>query len=270
MLGISLPELKELVAKEQGETNLAGVSTDPRFDAYQDETQERLAGVGRSGGFDARSRARMEQARLENAQAERASREGVLADARARGTLGTGEELSALLQTGQASADRARMADVETLADAEDRALEAIIANGSMAGQRQAQQWNQRAQVATAQDRIDQFNTQTANDFTMANAQREQQQFDNRMRLGAARSGALEGMAGVHEGRANRTRQMVGGIGQTVGYGMGAAGQYFGMNKAGAPAPVVRQASAYETSNPAAIGSNAALQPALATRRKAR
>jgi hypothetical protein len=278
-LGISVPELEELVAKEQGQTNLANVRTDPALDAYQDQALARLSEVGTSNGLDAQSRARMEQARIEQAQAERNSREAVLASARARGTLGTGEEVSALLQSGQASADRARMADVQTLGDAESRALDAIIAAGGMAGTRQARQWDQRAEVASAQDAIDRFNTATANDFTLANADQRALNFQQRMQLAGAKAGAYTGMAEHHEARGERTRQTVGGIGQSVGYGGGALGQHIGGQSMGggggaaaasAPGVASKRSATNFDENPAAIGSYAALSPALATRRKAR
>lgn len=266
-MGISVPELETLVAKEQGATHLGGVRTDAAFDVAQDQAAQRLSEVGNAGGLDARARARMEQARMEAAQAERSSREGVLADARARGTLGSGAETSALLQAGQAAADRERMAGVQTLGDAEDRALQAIIQGGSLAAQRQATQWNQRAQVATAQDEIDRFNTATANDFTLQNANQRALHFQQQMQLAGAKSGALKDMANFYGNHAAQIGQAVGGAGQAIGYGLGAMGQA-GVGGGGVSpqaAPVsARAATSYEAQNPAAIGSNAALTPALA------
>jgi hypothetical protein len=260
-MGISVPELKEMVAKEQGDTHLKDVTTDPRFDAQQDMAAERLEEVGNAGGFDARARARMEQARMESAQAERSAREGVLASARARGTLGTGEELSAMVQAGQAAADRERMAGVQTQADAEERALQAIIEGGRFAGERQGRQWGQRAQVASAQDEIDRFNTATANDFTLANQQQKNIHFGQQMQLADGQAGALEGMAGHLEDRANHTKQVVGGIGQMLGYGMGAVGQAVGQ---GWGIPSGTSAGASATYYPGGGGGSAAMGPANA------
>lgn len=274
MMGLSVPELEKLVAKEQGSTHLGDVRTDAALDTAQEAAQQRLAEVGNAGGLDARARARMEQARMETAQAERASREGVLADARARGTLGTGAEVSALLQAGQAAADRERMAGVQTLGDAEDRALQAIIQGGNFAAQRQAAQWGQRAQVATAQDEIDRFNTATANDFTLANQNQANLHFQQQMQLAGAKSGALSNMADYYGNRAAQLGRVVGGVGQGIGYGLGVAGQ--NMNPAATPAPQAftsRSATSYEAQNPGAIGSNAALGTAQAqqsNRRKVR
>ena len=254
-MGISVPELEKMVAKEQGPTHLGEVRTDSALDGYQEMAQQRLQEVGNAGGLDARARARMEQARMESARAERASREGVLADARQRGTLGTGEELSALLQSGQAAADRERMAGVQTLSDAEDRALQAIIQGGSFAAQRQGTQWNQRAQVATAQDAIDAFNTRTANDFTLANQNQANIHFQQQMQLAGGKAGALDGMADYYGNRAGEVGRLVGGVGQAASYGLGAYAQ--------SRAPAGAGPSA-QTVNPATVGSNAALSVATA------
>lgn len=241
-LGISVPELRELAPQLLGQTNLAGVSTDPRFDAYQDEALARLSEKGRAGGLDATARARMEEARLDAASQAKANRESILSSARARGTLGTGEELTAMLQSEQASADRERMAGLATLSDAEERALQAISATSSMAGERQARQWNQRAQVATAQDRIDEFNASTANDFARYNDQQRWQQFDGSMRLADGRSRARLGMADYEERQGERDRQMWGGIGQGVTYGLG-SGAFGGAQPGANPAAAINPAA---------------------------
>lgn len=223
--GISVPQLRELHARELGRTNLAGVTTDASLDAYEDESLARLAEVGRSGGLDANARARMEEARLDAAGSERAQREAILQQARQRGTAGYGEDLSAMLQAGQGAADRERMAGVQALSDAETRALGSIAQTGAMAGARQGRQFQQRAQVATAQDRIDEFNAGTANDFAMFNEQQRWRQFDARLGLADARANARNGIANAQGARADRTRGAIGGAAQGVGMGLGAYGQ---------------------------------------------
>lgn len=256
-MGISVPELRELAPHLIDRTNLENVSTDPRFDSAQDESMGRLQEIGRSGGLDARARGRMEEARLEAGSQAKADRDAVLNSARARGTVGTGEELTAQLQADQAASNRERMAGVQGLSDAEQRALEAISGAGAMAGQRQAQQFNQRATVATAQDRIDEFNAQTANDFAQYNQQQQQQHFNNEMDLANARAGVRLGNANQQQQQGERDRQRWGGIGQGATYGL-AGYQQAGM--AGG-APRAAPAGAATAQRPVAPGA----QPATMT-----
>lgn len=236
-LGLSVPELRELAPQLLERTNMEGITTDPRFDAAQDEAMSRLQEIGRAGGLDARARGRLEEARLDAGTQAKANRDAVLSSARARGTAGTGEELSALLQADQAASDRERMAGIATLSDAEERALEAIAGAGNLAGERQARQFDQRAQVATAQDRIDEFNAATANDFSMFNEDQRWRQFNAQMDLAGARSGAMRDRAGDEERAADRKRKMIGGIGQGATYGL-AGYQQAGMAGGAARAPV--------------------------------
>jgi hypothetical protein len=263
-LGISVPELRELAPHLLERTNLEGLTTDPRFDAAQDESLAHLQEIGRSGGLDAQARARLEEARLDAGTQARANREAVLANARMRGTAGTGEELTATLQADQASADRERMAGLSALSDAEERALQAIAGAGAMAGERQGRQWNQRAAVATAQDRIDEFNAATQNDFTMANEDQRWRQFNGQMDLAGARAGVHTGNAQQERERAERWRRMFGGVGQGLTYGL-AGYQQQGMVGGGA-APKITTPS--QAGTPAVQRTVAQQDPQLTTQQQ--
>jgi hypothetical protein len=244
MLGISLPELREMKPHLLEATALADVTTDPRFEVAQDEAMSRLQEIGRSGGMDARARGRMEEARLAAGTQAKGDRDAVLAGARARGTAGTGEELSAMLQADQSAADRERMAGIAALSDAEQRSLEASVGAGNMGAQRQARQWDQRAQVADAKDRIDEFNAQVSNDFTMANDANRWRQFEGELNLAGAQNDARYRMADRKDAQAERLRKMIGGVGQGATYGL-AGYQQAGMAggaqpQATGPAPAAR------------------------------
>jgi hypothetical protein len=272
---ISPPEVKQLVAQGVKESAMTRLRADSGQRAIQDETQARLLDKGRSGGLDLRARARLEEASQEAGQYERQQREGIMQDARARGTADSGEELMAMLQAEQSGADSMRQAGMSAAADADDAALQAMMAAGNMAGEREERDWGQQAQVAEAEDDIAMFNAGENNRFSIYNDQQRWNRFDAQMGLASARANAHNGMANQHARDADRTRQTVGGIGQAAGYGIAAAGQYQGQQPK--PGMTSRQATPQEVAAPATIGTNAALpggagkqQQNIQTRRKAR
>lgn len=271
---ISPPEVKDLVAQEVKHSAFADINPDARQRAIQDETQAALLGRGRAGGLDFQGRARLEEARQDAGQYEQQQRQGILANARARGIAGSGEELAAQLQAQQAGADRERMAGVSAAADADEAALQSMLQAGTMARQREDSDFAQQAQVASAQDEIDMFNAGENNKFSIYNSQQRQQNFDNQMALANARNNVRLGQA-AQEGRiGERQAGAVGGAGQALGYGLASYGQYRSQQQPVQTQPA-RAATPQEAQAPGTIGASAALNPALQqqalpTRRKAR
>jgi hypothetical protein len=247
-MGISVPELEELHAKEQGDTELRGVQRDAGQDALMDESQARLSERARTGGWDAQARESYAQGEMDAATYERGQREALAS--RFQPGDGAGAVLQAQAQ--QSGADRAAASGRGAAADAERRAMEAILQGGSFAMQRSGQQWDQDAQVASAQDRINEFNTATANNFTLANADERARHFDQRMRLADSKASAQEGMASHYEGKGQQARSTAGGLGQAAGYGLAAYGMY------GATAP--QQGPSMTTT-----GASAGVAPSIAS-----
>lgn len=238
-MGVSLPELENLIAREQGATEMKGVTRDAGQEAHADETQARLAQRARDGGWDAQARESYAEGEQQAATYERGQREALAS----RYAPGTGAEVVLQAQAQQSGADRARMAGLGAAGDAEARAMDAILQGGAMATQRSAQHWDQDAQVAAAQDRINEFNTASANNFTLARADQQQQQFRNKLSLADAKAGALGDMAGHYDKQGQQARATAGGLGQAAGYGLSAYGMY-GATRAPAAAPAAPTAAA--------------------------
>lgn len=260
-MGISVPELEVLVAKEQEASAMGGVRRDAGQEALMDETQARLSERARTGGMDAQARAAYAEGEQNAATYERGQREALAS----RYAPGTGVEALLQAQAQQSGADRAGAAGLNAAADAESRAMEAILHGGDFAAQRSAQRWDQDAQVAAAQDRINEFNTATANQFTLANADARAQHFDQQMQLARGKAGALSDTAGAYERKGASTRATVGGLGQAAGYGLAAYGMY-GATKPQAPAALPGAAGAATGAGYVPMGANAA--QAARTRRK--
>jgi len=252
------PEAQEVIARTVAGTSLDNVTRDEGQEAIRDEVQGRLLERVRGGGMDAQSQARYEQARLRSAQQARAGRQAALARAGSRG-LGPDAALTDMLLAEQAGADSERMAGLTQAADADRAALESLTLSGDMAGQRSRERWSQDAEVAQARDDMNRFNAGQMSDADRFNAGQKNWQWEADFQRRGATAGAYNNVADYHQRQADNTRQMWGGIGQSVGYGINSLGASGGGGMGKPQAPTQRTATPYEAANPGAIGSRAAL-----------
>lgn len=268
------PEVRQLIAQGVKESAYSRIRANEGQRAIQDEAQQRLLSKGRANGLDLQARASLEEAALTTGQQARQQREGVLQNARARGTAGSGEELMAQLSAEQSGADSMRMAGVRAAADADEAAINAMINAGNMAGQREEREWNQDAQVASAEDEIAMFNAGENNKFTIYNDQQRWNKADYDLRLAQGRANARTGYANAIQEEGARDKAAIGGAGQGAAYGIASYGDY----KAGtAPgqttSPVVPSApQVIQTKQPIAGGGvkKPSNQQTAATSRRAR
>lgn len=272
---IQPPEVRELIGQGVRKSAFERIQADQGLQAVQDEAQQRLLERGRNGASLA-YRAEREQSAMETAARARSNREGVLADSRARGTVGSGEELLAQFQGDSAAAETERLAGVQQLAADEEAALNSIIAAGDMASTREQRDLDLQVAQASAEDDIAMFNAGVQNQFSIYNDQQRWNQAEYRLDLARARANAQNGLADSARSQGNANARMIGGLGQAAGYGLAAYGQYQQQN----PSRVTsRPATPGEVQAPATIGTGAAIggtaaRPTTtqqsATRRRAR
>jgi hypothetical protein len=270
------PEVQDFIAREVSGSKLSDITANEEQRAIQDEASARLLQRGRGGPSLAYQAAR-EQAQVDAATRAAGQREAVLSDARQRGTVGSGESLFLQAQAAQDAANTERLAGVQQLADDEEQAFQAMIAAGNMAGQREEREWNQDAQVASAEDDIALFNAGQWNQAQMFNIQQRQQDFANRLALADRKAGiyAAQGQQAREDGA--RLANAIGAGGQNVGSVLTSIGSNSTSTTAkpvavkqpamtgpkgtssGATVPVG------QTLTPGAVGTNAALAPVQQT-----
>lgn len=248
------PEIAQTLM--QGNSNLSSVTTDPRLRSAQLDALSGLQDVFKSGGLNYTDKARLAEIAGQNEAAERGSREAILQNARARGIGGSGIELASQMGSQQASAGRRNMEGLNVAADAEARALQAMLSAGNLGGSIRSQDYSEQAKAAEAQDAINRFNTMNsqtnlnnaastrnqAAQYNLENAQRiadtnagyrntamdynqggrQQQQFENQLKKAGGASGAYAGMANTLENEKQRSDAFTGsllGLGGTLGAG---------------------------------------------------
>ena len=240
------PELETAV--NLGPSEMAGIATDPALRQAQLNALAKLQEVGAAGGRDAQFLAEQSQLESDINRNLRGQQEAIMQNLATRGMSGSGQELVARQMSAQDAANRQAQMAMDAKAQAQQRALQALMQSGQLGGQMQAQDFGQAAQKAQAADAIARFNAANQQDvmsrnigaknqaqqYNVGNAQNianqnvgtknqaqqynlnlPQQQFQNQM----TKSGALSNVYGNRGQRSDlerqREMQLVGGLIET-------------------------------------------------------
>ena len=256
-MGEISPEDAEAVLIEKSNyenVTTQNAGTDAEYAALQE-----LQDIVSNDGMTAATRARVADIQDEFGTTNRGAQEAILQDAASRGISGSGLEMAARLSAEQAAASDANRAGLQTAADAEQRALEAIIQQGQLGGQISESDFAKQAKIAEAKDLIAKFNAtnkqnvgltntasrnaaQAANlaeqqrlsDANIANenANRErnsnlkQQAYENSMEKAKSRAAALSGGSQASMQRSQQQQQFAGNLIGTGGQLLGTVSQY--------------------------------------------
>ena len=215
---------------------------------------EELQDIVGSGGMTDEARARTAEIQEQFGTSNRGAQEAIIQNAAERGISGSGLELQKRLMAEQGAASDASRAGTQTAADAERRALEAIIQQGSLGGQISSADFAKQAKVAEAKDLIAKFNAANQQQVGMSNVDarnraqyanlaekqriadtnvglentnRErnanliQQRYENEMEKAKAKAAALTGASQSAMQRSQSQQQFAGGL-------VGAGGQILG------------------------------------------
>lgn len=165
--GILTPE--DAQAALVGDSAMNGITLDPALKEKQMASLQALQDLADGGGMTLTDQANLSKIQNQINTQSRGAREAILQNAQQRGLGGSGLELMSQMQNQQDAATRASQGGLDVAAQARDRALEAMIQGGQMAGDVRNQDFNQKAQVAGAQDAISKFNAQNQQQINMAN-----------------------------------------------------------------------------------------------------
>lgn len=250
-VGNLTPEMEQAIQQE--ETALKQIQVDPAYKQAQFRTLAKLREVSDSGGLNPVMKAQLAKVRSEIASAEKASREAILQRASQMGTLTGGQVVNSQLLAQQQGANREAEAGTAIAAEAYKNALSAMQAEGELAGKMQAQDYGQQRDLASASDLINRFNTEqqastqarnvaqqnAAKQYNLMNDQRiadtntsqaneearneasaASRQFEDKLRVKAAKAGQYGNMASTSAAEAaaaaaaasNRDSASIGGI----------------------------------------------------------
>lgn len=199
-----------------GPSAFNGIRQDPNLRSQENATLAHLRGLVDSGGLDARAKANLDAVQRNNAEASFGQQRAIDARAARRGAAAPGLDILSAQVAAQGAADRNAASGLNIAADAEDRALQAAVGSGNMAGRMARDDWGRAADVAGANDAVSRFNAQNLQNIFERNLDREW-----RRRQGMA--GAMGDLAQDRLNAASRWGRVGRGIGRGVGAGLGYA-----------------------------------------------
>lgn len=245
------PEVMEALGL--GPSSMESVSADKRALDAQAEALAGMQEIGK-GGMTEADLAGARQLQRQTDSSDMARRKSILNQMAQRGTLGSGMELAAQLQSAQDSTQTQADNTDKLIQQAQARALEGLSRTGSMSEQMRYQDFNEQSQKAQARDVINKFNNtnrqginnqnienrntaQLRNldnrqdvgnrNVNLANAEQRdnkgllQTNFNNQMQLTDARAGRAvntgNAQAGIHAADARQTAAIGSGLTDTIG-----------------------------------------------------
>lgn len=248
------PVMQKAIAQDP--SAFQNIVTSSENKAAQNKALSQLSQIGEQGGLRLQDKAALQDAMLHGQAQEKANRLGIVDEMGRRGLSGSGYDVAARLSGQQGVADQQANSSLKVAANAQDRALQAIMGAGKMATDYRNQDFGEQAQKASAADRINAFNTANLRDVNAANVGAQnysneqnlknkqrisdqntslsnseqqynkgliQQQYDNELKRMAGASGQIAGMA-ASEREAGKA------LGNTISNIGGAASNYAAMD----------------------------------------
>ena len=142
------------------------INVDPSVLYAQNKALDDLINLSESKGLNAIDQQALNEIIDSENRNLQGQNEAILQNAMERGVYGSGLELAQRLQAAQSSANRMNNQDMDVMAQAQQRALEALSNYGNLASNMRGQDYNEQAQRAAAANAINQFNV---NQMTNAN-----------------------------------------------------------------------------------------------------
>lgn len=227
---VEFEKFKDLfVAQEAGPTQLGGIELSPE---YLDAQRAALSQLGElsEGGLNLQDKADLANIQNEVARQDAARQGAIMQNMAERGMGGAGMELAQRLSSQQAGADRAATDARTVAAQAQRRALQAIMDRGQLGGMMRQQEYGIEADRARAQDAINMFNagqrqqrqqrrqqtsdmnTELSNKQKMQRNQIYQQQYENELAKRQGISNLGTSRANTTYSRGNAQGSQIGGV----------------------------------------------------------
>lgn len=229
---VDIPALEQLAAEHLGPSALEGYAPDPKLASAQMRALDKLQEVG-DGGMTMQDQAVLNAAMGKVARIEGAGRAAIRNDMAARSALGSGAELAMALDNNQNASERAHQAGLDVAGRAQQRALDAIMSGGQLAGHLRGQEFSEKERIAAAKDAIAKFNA-----VRKSNAAADRAKLQ--LAKASGKAGLAPGIAGTARQQGTNNAAMIGGIGSAANQGIGALANYQNTAPSAATAPAVK------------------------------
>lgn len=165
--GVLQPEQAQAILVEK--SRMEDIQTDPALEQAQMDALLGLQEISDGGGLTTADRSRLNQISMDENRQARGAREAIIQNAEARGAGGSGLEMLAKLTADQDAATRKSSRDLDVAGMAQERALQALMQQGQMAGNIRGQSFGEQSAKAGAADAISKFNAQNQQQVGLVN-----------------------------------------------------------------------------------------------------
>ena len=216
-----LPQLDQQIARQQGATSYGQIQEDPTLRNAETSALSQLQDEYNQGGMTQADKSAMQLAESNAAGRAQSDYQSAANGMAARGQ-GNNPALMAALQSqvGASSAHAVGNMEAQSQIAARQRALQALEGSASLAGNIRGQDYRLSGDTASAQDRINQYNTSLQSGADQYNLHIPQQQYENQMGLDAARTAAMNAQANGYMASAGATEQTAAGVGNAITSGI--------------------------------------------------
>lgn len=247
------PELEQAIQQSQSQMN--NVQMDPAYKSAQLRALQSLQNLGENGGMTLADVAQNQKNLNDVNSQARGQNQALMSRFQQQGLGGSGLELANQLQNQQNATNNLANMTLGTQAQAQQRALQAIMGAGDLGGSLRSQDFGEQARIAQAQDAINQFNTRNLQSVQQRNADRAnaaqqynlelqqglanrntdlsnqqqyynknlaQRQYEDQLQRAQGASGQYNNLANTYNNQANQTSNMWSGLGSALSQGAGA------------------------------------------------
>jgi hypothetical protein len=207
---------KDLAAQQLGPSALEGVQVDPVGRQAQQEAMAALAELAQGGGLNLGDMAALNQIQGNLNRNDMARRKGLANEFAARGQLGSGAQLAMSLQGQQDAAMNANQRAESVAAQAQARAMQALLQKGQMARGMSSDDYMRKRDAALARDAIEARNAAARTDAGKYNNSLKGQAFEDELSKARGKTQLTGDMNKAVFGRGSQSANTTLGQGSTV------------------------------------------------------
>ncbi len=187
-------QFKEIVAQKLGPSALSNIQNDAGAREAEQAQLAQLDDIAKSGGLTLADKAALNEAEATLSRGNSARNNSIANQFASRGQLGAGEQLAMQLAGAQSAGEQANKRGEEIAAQAQKRAMQAVLEKGSAARAMSNEDYRRKANAASAADSIEKYNASMATDAGKYNNDLKDRAFKEELERLAGQTGLTQSM----------------------------------------------------------------------------
>lgn len=217
---------KDVAAQQLGPSSFDSIQQDPRARQDQQESIAALEDLAANGGLSLADMAALNEVQRNLNRNDTARRQGLANEFAARGQLGSGAQLAMSLANQQNAADSANQRGESVAAQAQARALQAILQKGQMSRAMTNDDYARARDAALARDAIEARNAAARTDASKYNNSLRGQAFEDQLAKARGKTALTHDLNQVVFGKGGQTARTTAAKGDYLNKGIDAVSRF--------------------------------------------